>query len=330
MARKQLRGAIGDERALARRGDAADSLDGRGGMTGRIAPRRRVHLRGETRSASVCVLGDDTNETSVELVDRWRGLGLRAVLVSPALARAVVRPEDAAVARLDVLPTLDGVQPGLLELLWLERRGVRVLNPASTLLAVHDKLRTAASLRAAGLPHPRTALVRGLEQPELEPPLVLKPRFGSWGRDVFRCRDRIELEQTLDLVRGRSWFRRQGALLQELIPSQGRDLRLLVAGGEVVGAGERTAAHGEWRTNVSLGGTKRHVDAPPRARQLARAAAAAVRGDLVGVDLLPVGADYVVLELNGAVDFDESYAGGGDLYLRIARALGLADERSAI
>jgi len=137
-----------------------------------------------------------------------------------------------------------------------------------------------------------------------------------------------ELEHAVDTVRERPWFRRHGALLQELLPSPGRDLRLLVAGGDVIGAGERLAAPGEWRTNVSLGGTKRPVDPPPRARQLARAAAAAVGGDLVGVDLLPVGADYAVVELNGAVDFDEGYSRSGDLYLRIARALGLADEGS--
>jgi glutathione synthase/RimK-type ligase-like ATP-grasp enzyme len=130
-------------------------------------------------------------------------------------------------------------------------------------------------------------------------------------------------------VRRRRWFRRHGVLVQELLPTHGRDLRLLVARGEVVGAGERIAAPGEWRTNVSLGGSKRAVDPPSRARELATAAAAAVAGDLVGVDLLPLDSgDYAVLELNGAVDFDDRYALGGDLYLRTAQALGLANERS--
>ncbi|HET7572849.1 MAG TPA: hypothetical protein VFJ77_09320, partial [Gaiellaceae bacterium] len=221
-------------------------------------------------------------------------------------------------------------EPGLLELLWLERRGVRVLNPAAVLLAVHDKLRTARRLAAAALPHPQTAVIGGDGRPPLEPPLVLKPRFGSWGRDVIRCRDRAELEAAVAAVRDRPWFRRHGALVQELLPTSGRDLRLLVAEGEVVGAGERIAAPGEWRTNVSLGGSAHPVEPPPHARELARAAAAAVGADLVGVDLAPLPDNgYAVLELNGAVDFDDGYAlDGSDLYLRIARALELAEERS--
>ncbi len=315
-----LVGKPGDERYLVRWPDSRESLLAAG--VGQVVPRQARGRDGR----SLYVLGFDRNETNVELVDGWRRLGLEARLVSPSDARRALRPDAVVLARLDVLPTLDGVEPGLLELLWLERRGVRVLNSSAALLAVHDKLRTARLLRSAGLPHPRTAVVRGGEQPALEPPLVLKPRFGSWGRDVLRCRDHSELEQALARVRRRPWFRRHGALVQELLPSQGRDLRLLVAGGRVVGAGERVAAPGEWRTNVSLGGRLQPVEPSPDARELARTAAAAVDADLVGVDLLPLGGEeYAVLELNGAVDFDAAYALDGDLYLDIARALGLAE-----
>jgi len=224
-----------------------------------------------------------------------------------------------------VLPTLDGVEPGLLALFWLERRGVRVLNRAAALVAVHDKLITAGLLAAAGIPQPRAVVARGPEDVPLAPPLVLKPRFGSWGRDVFLCRDRAELVRTFDLVRERSWFVRHGAFLQELVPPSGRDLRLLVAGGEVVGAGERVAAAGEWRTNVSLGATLLPAQPPPEAVALALAAARAVGIDFAGVDVmrLPDGG-FSVLELNGAVEFDERYSlGGRDVYAETARALGL-------
>ena len=57
------------------------------------------------------------------------------------------------------------------------------------------------------------------------------------------------------------------------------DLRVLVAGGRAVGAAERTAAAGEWRANVALGGTKAHAEAEPAARALAVSAAAALRCD---------------------------------------------------
>ena len=111
-------------------------------------------------------------------------------MLSPAQALKRLAPGDIALGRLDVLPTLDGVEPGLWALDRLAALGVTVLNARSTLVAAHDKLATAGALAAASLPHPRTVHVAPwLELPELEPPLVLKPRFGSWGEDVIRCDD---------------------------------------------------------------------------------------------------------------------------------------------
>jgi RimK family alpha-L-glutamate ligase len=200
-----------------------------------------------------------------------------------------------------------------------------VLNRAPALLAVHDKLRTARRLATAGVPHPAARVVRGLRDlAGVEPPLVLKPRLGSWGRDVLLCRDRAELAAAAEVVRGRSWFRRHGVLVQELVPPRGHDLRLVVAAGRVVGAVERVAAPGEWRTNVSLGGSVRPVAVPAEAERLALAAAAAVGLDLGGVDLLPTDAGHVVLELNGAADFGERYGlAGADVYAELAEALAL-------
>jgi glutathione synthase/RimK-type ligase-like ATP-grasp enzyme len=142
--------------------------------------------------------------------------------------------------------------------------------------------------------------------PEL--PLVLKPRFGSWGRDVVLCRTAADLDAALERAAFRSWFREQGALAQELVPPLGWDIRIVVAAGRVVGAARRIAAPGEWRTNVALGGHSEAFSPPPLACSLALSAAAAVRGDLVGVDLLPTSGGFVVSEVNGAVDFHAYYA----------------------
>ena len=121
----------------------------------------------------------------------------------------------------------------------------------------------------------------------------------------------------------RTWFRRQGAIVQELVPPRGHDLRLIVAGGEVVGAVSRVAAPGEWRTNVTLGGSRRTVEPPATACLLAIRAADSVGADLVGVDLLPDGDDrWSVLELNGAADFTQAYAPAGeDVFDRVVGAL---------
>jgi len=248
----------------------------------------------------------DTNEA---LAAAAEASGVAAAVLPPRDALRVLEPGDVALGRLDVRDELDGIESGSTELERLAAAGIEVLNRPCALVAAHDKLLTARVLRLAGLPHPHTWLIaEGLPTPAPELPLVLKPRFGSWGRDVMLCRTAADLDAALEHAALSSWFREHGALAQELVPPQGWDLRVVVAGGRVVGAARRVAAPGEWRTNVSLGGRSEPASPTPLARTLALAAAAAVRGDLVGVDLLPTGTGYVVSELNGAVDFRPYYA----------------------
>jgi glutamate carboxypeptidase len=285
----------------------------------------RPDHRRRVRAPRLLVAGSESNPTSAKLAAAWRERGVDAQLVPPSRLRVSLRPGDSVLARLDVLPTLDGVEPGLLELLLLERAAARILNPAQALLRAHDKLRTARSLAHAHLPHPWTMhLVPGHDVPRLLSPAVLKPRFGSWGIDVFRCESQHDLARCLEEVGKRSWYRRHGALLQELVMPRGYDLRVLVAGGAAVGAVERVAAPGEWRTNISLGGSRRPCVPSAAATALAEAAAAAVGGDLVGIDLLPTDDGYVVLEVNAAVEFDATYSTpGSDVYTDTALAVGL-------
>ena len=119
------------------------------------------------------------------------------------------------------------------------------------------------------------------------------------------------------------WFEQQGALVQELVPPQGYDLRILVAGRRVAGAIFRIAAEGEWRTNISLGGTRVPVGDPPqRACEIALAAARAAGTALVGVDLVRDGlGNWVVIELNGAVEFTREYAPDDDVFTDVASEL---------
>jgi [lysine-biosynthesis-protein LysW]--L-2-aminoadipate ligase len=239
-------------------------------------------------------------------------------LLSPTAALTELRPGDVAIGRLDVLPTLDGIEEGLWALNELEARGVTVVNGPNVALATHDKLLTARLLDQAGLPHPRTRLLRTGEAPRCVQAgsVVVKPRFGSWGSDVTRCDSPQQLAAHLRRLERCSWFRRSGALLQELVPLRGYDLRLVVAGEAVVGAVLRVCADGEWRTNIALGATRVPVAPPPRAASLALAAARALGAELVGVDLLPVDdRDWTILELNGAVDFTREYSlHGSDVF----------------
>ncbi len=137
---------------------------------------------------------------------------------------------------------------------------------------------------------------------------MLKPRFGSWGEDVIRCDTDDEIDDALAELRTRPWFAATGGIAQKLVSPRGYDLRIIVAAGRVVGAVKRVAAPGEWRTNVALGARREPTHPPAEACAVAIAAAAAIDADLVGVDLLPADVGtWVVLEVNGAVDFNSTY-----------------------
>jgi RimK family alpha-L-glutamate ligase len=271
----------------------------------------------------LAIVAHKLGPTNRGLLEAAKRLGLNALVLSPEVAGSRLRSGDIALVRLDVLPTMDGPEPGLETIRRLQEQGVLVLNRADALLGAHDKLMTALKLAASRLPHPRTAHVDARAEATFEFPVVVKPRFGSWGRDVSICESRTELEHRLRDLGRRRWFRRHGALVQELVPPAGHDLRIVIAAGEVVGAVSRVAAAGEWRTNIALGGVRRPTAPPPEAKELAIRAASALGTDLVGVDLVPDGkGGWVVLELNGAVDFTPEYGlGGASVFERVLQAL---------
>jgi RimK family alpha-L-glutamate ligase len=246
-------------------------------------------------------------QTNVELVARgWPGA--EAMLLEPQSALRHLKPGDVGLNRLDVLPTLGGVEEGLWIVGQLEAHGVRVLNSASALLSAHDKLLTARVLASAGLPHPRTArLTRTRDAATFRYPVVAKPRFGSWGTDVEICANEVELGSYLAASLTKSWGR-AGAIVQELVHHGGSDLRLVVAGGKVVGSAARRPQPGEWRTNVALGAAIEPVSPDPLACELAVTAARTLALDLAGVDLVPSADGYVVIEVNGAVEFRPLYS----------------------
>jgi RimK family alpha-L-glutamate ligase len=269
------------------------------------------------------VVAHRRSTTNDALVGAARALGLDSQLLGPYEALAHLEPGDVALARLDVREGLDGIERGTGELERLLAGGVDVRNPPGALIVAHDKLLTARTLRLAGLPHPHTTLVSpALPAAVPDLPLVLKPRFGSWGREVERCSTAEELDVALIRLQRKQWFRENGALAQELVEPRGWDLRLVVARERVVGAACRIARSGEWRTNAALGAQVEPVEPPPVARALALAAARAARADLVGVDLLPTAnGGFVVLELNGAVEFRSVYAPQRDVFSDVVAAL---------
>jgi ribosomal protein S6--L-glutamate ligase len=168
----------------------------------------------------------------------------------------------------------------------LESLGVTVVNPPKAVEAAVDKFLTSAKLQAAGLLTPRTIACQSADDAmqafaELGGDVVVKPLFGSEGRGITRLQD-----ENLAL-RAFRMLEQLGAVLylQEFIPHEGHDLRLLVIGDKVLGMRRRNAA--DWRTNVSRGAVAEPLEVTAELAALAHRAAEAVGASLAGVDLLP-------------------------------------------
>ena len=207
---------------------------------------------------------------------------------------------DAVLARIIPGGSLEQIIYRVDALHWIEDRGVPVVNSPRAIERCVDKFYTTALLQEAGLPTPETVVCERADEAmaavKAMGDAIIKPIFGSLGQGMVRVSDPdMALRVVLSLDQMRTVF-----YVQRAIDHGGRDIRVFVVGGRVLGAIERRAREGEWRTNVAIGGLATPFDLPPVWEQLALRAAAAVRADYAGVDLLPSSdGDVFVLEVNG-------------------------------
>ena len=207
---------------------------------------------------------------------------------------------DAVIARIIPTGSLDQIIYRVDALHWIEERGVPVLNSPRAIERSVDKFYTTALLQEAGLQVPDTVVCEGVDEAMAATldmgDVIVKPIFGSMGRGMMRVSDPdigYRVFRTLDQLQAVFY-------LQRAVDHGGRDVRVFVVGARTIGAIERRAPDGDWRTNVSRGGSARLVDLPAEWEQLALRAAAVVGADYAGVDLLPSRDGRVfVLEVNG-------------------------------
>ena len=207
---------------------------------------------------------------------------------------------DAVIARIIPAGSLDQIIYRVDALHWIEERGVPVVNSPRAIERSVDKFYTTALLQEAGLPVPDTVVCEGVDEAMAAAldmgDVIVKPIFGSMGRGMMRVNDpdiAYRVFRTLEQLQAVFY-------LQRAVDHGGRDVRVFVVGARAIGAIERRAPDGDWRTNVSRGGSARLVDLPAAWEQLALRAAAVVGADYAGVDLLPSRDGRVfVLEVNG-------------------------------
>ncbi|MBC8448311.1 MAG: lysine biosynthesis protein LysX [Chloroflexi bacterium] len=188
--------------------------------------------------------------------------------------------------------------------------GQPTVNTYEVIATCGDKLLTSLALAKRGVPTPRTkvafstqAALQAIEQ--MGYPAVLKPLNGSWGRLLAKINDRDAAETILEHKHTLGGYRHSIFYIQEYVEKPGRDIRSFVVGGEVIAAIYRHAPH--WITNTARGGEATACPITPEIERISRAAAEAVGGGAVAVDILEAPDGHLlVAEVNHTPEFRNS------------------------
>jgi [lysine-biosynthesis-protein LysW]--L-2-aminoadipate ligase len=192
---------------------------------------------------------------------------------------------------------------------WIEALGVVTVNTCDVIETCGDKARTTLALVGAGVPALDAAISLAPESGdaaavEVGYPLVVKPVVGSWGRLIGRVNDRDALDLALEHKAAVGGSAHTVTYLQPFVETGGRDVRSFVIGGRCVAAITRSSDH--WRTNTALGAVAAGRDVDDALARVSEAAARAVGGGIVAVDLFEADGGYVVNEVNATMEFRNS------------------------
>jgi len=197
----------------------------------------------------------------------------------------------------------------------IEKFGIPVYNDADSISRVSDKLLTSQLLVKENLPIPKTILVNGdvdieLIEKEIGFPCVVKATSGSKGKTVHLCHTKKDFAGLMSLLASISL--KKTMIIQEFVDAQpGTDLRVWVIGGKTVVAMKRTGAEGDFRANISQGGTAELFEITDEVDYLARETARVLGLQIAGVDLLFDKDGYKICEANSSPGFEgiDQYCG---------------------
>ena len=188
-----------------------------------------------------------------------------------------------------------------------ERLNVPTITNSDSIIASKDKMYANQILAQAGLPIPKTMLTRfpcntDLVQKQVGFPCVIKVVTGSHGAGVYLCEDAKRFDDLQELISSLDY--KNSMIVQEYIEfSEGRDLRVIVVGGRVVGAMQRTSVDGSFKANISRGGVGSQFEMNEELEMLSIQVAKTLDLDIAGVDLLFHNDGYKICEANSAPGF---------------------------
>ncbi len=189
----------------------------------------------------------------------------------------------------------------------LERLGVELINGSDSIDNVKDKLYTQQVLGQSNLPVPKTLLVKhpiNLDWVEnnIGYPAIIKTLSGSFGAGVFLAENKKQLEQLLKMaeITKPSY----NIIIQEFIKdSWGKDIRVFVLNGKVIGCMMRQSTDGDFRANITRGGEGIPYQIDEKIEWLGGESARLLGLDIAGVDLLFSNGSYSICEVNSSPGF---------------------------
>jgi ribosomal protein S6--L-glutamate ligase len=192
---------------------------------------------------------------------------------------------------------------GLAVIRQFEMMGVYCLTESVALGRSRDKLRALQLLSRKGLGLPKTSFAYNVhDTKELiklvgGTPLVLKLCEGTQGRGIVLAETPKAAESVIEAFRElRAEF-----LVQEFIKEAGgSDVRCFVIGSKIVASMQRTAAEGEFRSNLHRGGSAKATKLTPEERRTAIKAASTMGLHVAGVDLLRSHRGPLIMEVNSS------------------------------
>ena len=124
-------------------------------------------------------------------------------------------------------------------------------------------------------------------------PFVMKLIAGFAGKGVVLVNNEAQMDSVLDTVHLFQEF----ISTQSFIKSKGVDVRCYVFGNYVLGV-KRIGKKGEWRSNLSRGGTAKLINLSPEMVEMAKSSAKKLGMDICAVDLMKRKKHWGVIEVN--------------------------------
>lgn len=214
----------------------------------------------------------------------------------------VLKEMDALIVRPLGRGSLDEIIFRLDVLHRLERGGLFVVNPPSSIEKAVDKYYSLTLLSENGVKVPKTVVTENPDSAleafdRLGQDIVIKPLFGSQGFGITRVSDK---EVARRIFNGLT-YSRHVLYSQEFIHHGRQDIRCLVVGGKVVASMSRRARG--WKTNVSQGAKPVAIEPSDELKEIAIRSAEILGCRVAGVDILESKEGYFVNEVNSQPGF---------------------------